>query len=192
MEINRFKTVKGVIPTADVAAGRVVALTSHSFNSDFGSLVDLPGAAVPATADAAKAAKYVIDFEPTNQTGPFYKPMPSLGLFAERNGFSVSENTTFNAQVSISYPGWHEGKTIPSGVPALAYTNGTFTFVSGEYIYNAALRNAGAFVIAANTAEDSTNAGKIKYQATFDDRVIGVVRRYDTATGNLVVDIDMH
>lgn len=191
MEINKFDHVKGVVTTAATVAGRIVGLVSHSTSVDFGSLTDLPGAAVPATADKAKGARYVIDFQPTQQSGPYYATMPTVATFAERGGFASSENTSWSTPVDISYPGWKTGKTIPANTTALAYSKGTFSFVSGEYIYNSSLLTAGAWVVAANTAEDSTDAGKLKYQATFDDRVIGVVRNYDSTTGVLIVDIDM-
>ena len=60
MEINRFEDVLGVVTIADVVEGRFGVLTSHSESYDFGSRSDLPGFKVPATAEEAKRAKFVI------------------------------------------------------------------------------------------------------------------------------------
>lgn len=43
MEINQFTDdILGVVPVADVVEGRMVCLTSHGFDYDFGSKTDLP------------------------------------------------------------------------------------------------------------------------------------------------------
>lgn len=188
MEINRFEEVLGVIPTADVVEGRFGLLTSHTFSYDFGSRTDLPGFKVPATADEAEAARFVITWAHDNRKPPYYNPMPAY-TFAERNGWSETANVPFSAEVWLTYPGYQNSKTIPSGTPSLAYGTGTYTVPSGQYIDAAGLHSAGAFVIVANTAEDTTDAGKPKYQSTYDGRVIGIVEIYDSSNGDLTIRV---
>ncbi len=188
MEINEFSDVLGVIPVANVAEGRFVLLTSHSFTYDFGSYTDLPGAKIPATAEEAKRAKYIITWKVDNRPTPVFEPMPSFP-FAERGGFSEDPNVPFSATVYMTHPGNQEGLTIPSGMPSLAYTDGVFTVPSGSYIYNSNIIVPGAALIVANTTDDAADAGKLKYTATMDVGVVGTTERYDSTTGRLTVRI---
>jgi len=189
MEINRFENVKGVVTADEVVEGRFGLLVANSVTNDFGSLADLPGFRVPATAEEAKRAKYVITFEVTSQKPPFYVPVPHYDWALRNGGFDQATNTPFSATVHTVYPGYKNSMTIPSGVPALAFGEGTYTIPSGQYIYDANLRNPGSPVIVANTAEDTTDAVKPKYQATMDERVIGTVRYFDTSTYDLTIDV---
>lgn len=189
MEINRLDQVIGVVTTADVVEGRFVLLTSHSKNYDFGSLTDLPGAKVPATAEEAKRARYCVTWAVDNRKPPYYQPMPAYSFALRQGGWDQAGNVPFSANVWMTYPGYQNSKTIPSGTPSLAIGPGTVTIPSGQYIYNVSLVVPGAPVIVANTAEDTTDAGKPKYQATIDERVIGYVEQYDSSTGNLTINI---
>lgn len=189
MEINRLDEVLGVIPTADIVEGRLGILVSHTFSYDFGSRSDLPGFRVPATAEEAKRARHIISWAVTNQEPPFYIPVPEVA-WSMRQGFSRATNLPFSASVYMTYPGNQNGVTIPSGTPSLAFGEGTYTVPSGAYIYNASIVNPGALLIVANTAEDTTDAGKLKYQSTWDDRVVGYVEHYDSASGDLTFRID--
>jgi hypothetical protein len=188
MEINRFNDVLGVVLTADTVEGRFVVLTSHSFSEDFGSLADLPGAKVPATAEEAKRAIYCITWKVDNRPTPIVDSYPSFA-FAERGGFSENANAPFTATMYLTHPGNQEGLTIPSGASALAYTDGTFTLPSGSYIYSSNIIVPGAALIVANTSDDTTDAGKLKYTASMAAGVVGVTERYDSATGKLTVRI---
>jgi hypothetical protein len=89
----------------------------------------------------------------------------------------------------LTHPGNQEGLTIPSGASALAYTDGTFTLPSGSYIYSSNIIVPGAALIVANTSDDTTDAGKLKYTASMAAGVVGVTERYDSATGKLTVRI---
>lgn len=184
MEINRFEEVMGVIPTADVVEGRMGLVTSHTFTHDFGSRTDLMGFKVPATAEEAKRARFILTWAVTNQEAPYLVPVPSYS-WAMRGGFNQASNVPFTTTVYMTYPGNQEGVTIPSGTPALAFGEGTYSVPSGAYINNVALVNPGAMLIVANTAEDTTDAGKLKYQSTMDDRVVGFVEYRDSSTGKL-------
>jgi hypothetical protein len=184
MEIRLTESeVIGVIPTADIVEGRMVLLTTHAWSYDFGSQTDLPGAKVPATADEAKKARYVIGWSVDQRKPPYYQPTPSY-TWSMRQGFGNAANSPFATTVYLTYPGYTEGATIPSGVPSLAYGRGVYTVPSGAYIYSASIAK-GASLIVANTAEDTTDAGKLKYQATYDDRVVAIVEHIDSTTGKL-------
>lgn len=190
MELNRIDEVMGVITTADVVEGRMGLLTSHTFSYDFGSRTDLPGFKVPATAEEAKRARFILTWAVDNRKPPYYMPMPSVA-FGLRHGWSGAANIPFAATVYMTYPGYTNCVTIPSGTPSLAFGEGTYTIPSGCYIYNASLIIPGALVVVANTAEDTAaEAGKIKYQASMDDRVVGVVEAYDSSTKELTFRID--
>lgn len=190
MEINRFEDVLGVVTIADVVEGRFGVLTSHSESYDFGSRSDLPGFKVPATAEEAKRAKFVITWAVDNRETPIMEPTPSF-TFAQRGGWDQTANAPFSTTVYLTHPGNQEGLTIPSGTPALAYTEGTFTLPSGAYVYSANIIVPGAALIVADTASDSaSDAGKLKYTASMAAGVVGFTERYDSATGKLTVRIE--
>jgi hypothetical protein len=181
--------VIGTVVQADVVEGRFGLLTKNNVATyDFGSRGDLPGWKVPATADEAEAARYVITWPVSNSKPPYMVPQPNVGNSLRYGGFDKAANLpASNVTVFYTYPGFQDSVTIPSGSPALAYAGGTFTVPSGQYIYNVALKSPGAPVIVANTAEDTTDAGKPKYQSSFDGRVIGVVEYFDTSTYDLTI-----
>jgi hypothetical protein len=188
MEINRFEDVLGVMLTADTVEGRFVCLTSHTFSNDFGSDVDLPGAKVPATAEEAKRAAYCVTWKVDNRPTPIYA-VPQMA-FAERGGWNQAANAPFSTTMYLTHPGNQDGLTIPSGVSALAYTDGEFTLPSGGYIYNSALVNPGALIMIADTSTDGApSAGKPKYTATNAVGVIGETRYYNSTTGALTIRV---
>lgn len=189
MEINRFDEAMGCIPVADVVEGRMGIFVAQTFSIDFGSQTDLPGFRVPATAEEAKRARKIITWQVTNQSPPYYVPVPSIA-WGMRQGFNSASNVPFASTVYLTYPGHQDSVTIPSGTPSLALGKGTYTVLSGCYIYNANLAVPGSLLIVANTAEDTTDAGKLKYQATMDDRVVGFVEYMDTTSGELTFRID--
>nr|WP_295383700.1 hypothetical protein [Pseudoxanthomonas sp.] len=189
MEINRFEDVLGVMPTEDIVEGRFVLLTSHSFSQDFGSEADLAGVKLPDTAEEAKRAVYCLTWRVDNRPTPIMQPIPSFA-WAERNGWSQDPNAPFSTTVYLTPPGNQEGLTIPSGMSALAYTDGTFTLPSGAYIYSADIIVPGAAIIVADTASDGAGeAGKPKYTASMAAGVIGETERYDAATGRLTIRV---
>ena len=189
MEIREFEDVLGVMPVEDIVEGRFVLFTSHTFSADFGSETDLPGVKLPDTAEEAKRAKYCLTWKVDNTEFPHYA-VPSYS-FAQRGGWDQAANAPFSTTVYLTHPGNQEGLTIPSGVSALAYTEGTFTIPSGSYIYDASIVTPGAALIVADANTDGAGeAGKIKYTATMAVGVIGETREYDSATGKLTVKIN--
>jgi hypothetical protein len=190
LEINKFdKEITGVVPVADVVEGRFGLMTSHTFDHNYGSQTDLPGWKVPATAEEAKRARYVITWAVDNREYPLFQPVPSYS-YALRGGFDQSQSHPFTATFYLSHPEHKDGLTIPSGMSALAFGKGVYTIPSGGYIYSASLKTPGVPVIVANTNEDSSDAGKLKYQSTMDERVIGFVREFNTSNSALTVEID--
>ena len=191
MYINRFEDVIGVVALTDIVEGRFVLLAENTVGSyDFGSRTDLPGARVPATAEEAKRARYAITWTVTNGKPPFYQPMPSYDWALRGGAWDQTGNLPMTSTtIYTTYPGHQNGRTIPSGYLALAFAEGTYTIPSGAYIASDSLHVPGAMVIVANTDEDTTDAGKLKYQATMDDRVVGYVQSYDSATMDITVKV---
>ena len=187
MEVNHYgDEVLGVLATEDIVEGRMVLLTSHSWDYDFGSLVDLPGVKLPDNATEAAKAHFVTKFAQDNRSLPIYQPHPAFD-WALRHGFDQAANAPFNALVYITKPGQQEGRTIPSGVGCVAYGEGVYTVPSGAYIHSVTLETPGASLEVANTADDSAaDAGKLKAGTT---NVVAEVVRHDSATGRLTFKI---
>jgi hypothetical protein len=187
MEINKLgEQIIGVVPVADVVEGKFGLLTTHNWTWDWGSGEDLPGFKVPATAEEANRARWIITWPVDERPTPIYVTMPyrTWGL---RGGFAETTNLPFTASVYLTHQGNMESLTIPSGYPSLAFNEGIFTVPTACYIADVNLHSMGANVIVANTAEDGVDAGKLKYQAAYDARVVGTVRYYDSTTGKLTV-----
>lgn len=190
MEINLFEDVLGVMPTEDIVEGRFVLLTSHSFSQDFGSEADLPGVKLPDTAEEAKRAFYCLTWKVDNRPVPIMHPTPAFD-FALRGGFDQAANAPFSTTVYLTHQGNQEGLTIPSGVTALAYTDGAFTLPSGAYVDSNDIIVPGAAIIIADTNSDGAgSAGKPKYTASMAAGVIGFTERYDATTGRLTIRVN--
>lgn len=193
MEINRFEEVLGGVVQADTVEGRFVVLVANAMGGQFMNTdTDLPGLRVPATAEEAKRAKYVLTWAVDNRQSPLVMSYPS-SVFSTRGGFGTpSENSgPITPTMWLTHPGNQEGRTIPSGYKALGYTDGTFTFPSGAYVDNASLHTPGAAVMIADTASDTAaNAGKPKYQASVALGYVGVVEAYDSTTGRLTIRVN--
>lgn len=189
MRINRFEEVIGVVPVTAVVEGRFGILTENTVPTwDFGSGSNLPGFRVPATADEAEGARFCLTWAVTNVPSPFILPHPNVGN-SFRYGFDASANLPAAVTYYTTYPGYQESMTVPSGMPSLAYGVGTYTIPSGEYVDNVALHVAGANVIVTAASESAANAGKPAYQFSRDERVIGQVEEYDSATGDLTIRV---
>jgi hypothetical protein len=151
---------------------------------------DLPGLRVPATAEEAKRAKYVLTWAVDNRQSPIVMSYPST-QYDFRGGFVNSPSGPITPTMWLTHPGNQEGRTIPSGYKALGYTDGTFTLPSGAYIDDASLHTPGAAVMVADTASDGAgSAGKAKYLASAAEGKIGVVEAYDSATGRLTIRVN--
>ena len=189
MEINFFEDVIGVVPTEDIVEGRFVLITPHTFSYDLGSREDLPGVKLPDTADEAKRCKFILTWAVSNSSTPMYIPQPDLDNGARRGGWSETANTPITGStIYLTYPGYTDGQTIPSGTPSLAYTEGTFTIPLGGYVADANIITIGAAIAIADTNTDNAgDAGKPKYAATIDDSVIGYTERYDSGNGDLTI-----
>jgi hypothetical protein len=187
MEINSYEEIVGVIPTADVVEGRMGLLVTQSHDNDFGSNTDLPGFCIPTTDDEARNSRYVIAWPVNNQKFPAFLSYPSMP-FALRQGFGSTANLPWTTGTMYgTNPAAQENLTIPSGYKSLAFHDGTFTFPSGAYVWNAALASAGANLVVEYSGVD---AGKLKYLSTYDaNLVVGETRYYDSTTGRLTVTL---
>jgi len=193
MEINRFEEVLGGVIQADTVEGRFVILVANTMGGTFLNVDDdLPGLRVPATAEEAKRAKYVSAWAVDNRQSPLVMCYPSAtGGYDFRGGWVNSPSGPISQTLWLTHPGNQEGTTIPSGYKALGYTDGTFTFPSGAYVYSADITVPGAAVIVADTASDgASEAGKPKYTATAAEGKVGVVEDYDSATGRLTIRVN--
>lgn len=188
MEINKFEECYGVVTTEDIKEGRFVTLVPSSESYDFGSREDLPGVALPANAEEAKRARFVLTWAVDNRPTPITESTPAYD-FALREGFDRSANAPFSATVYLTHPGNQEGLTIPSGTPALAFSDGIFTVPSGAYVYSADIIKTGAAVIVSNVSDHSADAGKPRYAASEAVGVIAHTHSYDANTGALVLNV---
>jgi hypothetical protein len=194
MEINRFEEVLGGITQADTVEGRFVILVANVHLGTYINLNDdLPGLRVPATAEEAKRAKYVLAWAVDNRQPPIvnYEREFAASLFDERGGWVNAAQGPHDVRMWLTQPGHQEGTTIPSGYKALGYTDGTFTFPSGAYVESDEIKVPGAAIIIADTASDSADdAGKPKYTATAAEGKVGVTETYDSVTGRLTIRVN--
>ncbi len=191
MEINRFEDVLGVVAQQDITEGRFVVLTANALGGLFMNTdTDLPGAKLPATAEEAKRAKFCLTFAVDNRPAPIID-YPST-TFDFRGGWvNASAGPLTGLKMWLTHPGNQKNQVVPSGYKALAFTEGTFTIPSGQYIANNALHTPGAAFIVADVATDgAAEAGKVKYAASMAVGVIGFVQVYDAATGDLTVRVE--
>lgn len=193
MEINRFEDVIGLVPQADIVEGRLVALIANAMGGAFININgDLPGARVPATAEEAKRAKFVVAWAVDNRESPIVNYDSLRTNFDFRGGFVNSQSGPLTGLTMwLTHPGNQEGATIPSGYKALGYTEGTFTFPSGAYVYDANIIVPGAAIISSDeTTDGAGEGGKPKYTASMAAGVIGFTEDYDAATGRLTIRIE--
>ena len=184
MEINDFSKVQGVVTKKAIVEGSFVVLGAHTETHGFGSREDLKGAKVPTTAEEAARAKYIITWPVSNGQTPIYEPTPSYP-FSMRQGFGGVANVPFNAKVYLTYPGYTDGETIPSGNLALAFSDGVFTIPSGQFVYNANIIVPGAALV----VDYQANPGQLLYTASLTVGVVGFTERYDSTTGKLTVRV---
>lgn len=192
MEINRFEDVIGLIPQADTVEGRFVVLAANAMTGTFININDdLPGAHVPATAEEAKRAKFVLAWAVDNRQAPIVN-YPAAPTFDFRGGWvNATSGPLTSLTMWLTHPGNQEGTTVPSGYKALGYTEGTFTFASGEYVESDEIKVPGAAIIVADTSTDTAaEAGKPKYTATMAAGVIGFTETFDTATNRLTIRVE--
>lgn len=187
MEINKLTDIRGVVAVMDIPEGRFVAIAANIAGThNFGSRADLPGARLPETAAEAALARYVATWRVPDQTLPMYIPSPEVEFSLRRGGFDQSPNLPLtNTTVHLTWPGQKHGVTIPSGTLCLAFAQGSFTFPSGQYIYDVALEVPGTAVTVANITDDTlAEAGKPMLGSS---EVVGYTERYDSDTGELEI-----
>jgi hypothetical protein len=191
MEINGFDQVIGVVAQEDIVEGRFVVLTGNALGGSLMNVdADLPGAKLPDTAEEAKRAKFCLTFAVDNRTAPIVD-WPQT-TFDFRGGFvNAQAGPLTGLKMWLTHPGNQESQTVPSGYKALAFTEGTFTIPSGQYVYDANLETPGAAVMIADAATDGAGeAGKPKFSATIEVGTIGFVQVYDDATGDLTIRVE--
>lgn len=182
MEIRRFSDIMGVLTTEAIAEGRFVRLTAAPTfaNDPYGYYGDLPGVALPTSSAEALQAKYVLGFAMDNRPLPIYDPNPFFYWVVRNYGFESGQRLPdadnvpmTNTTVHLTHPSVTQGLTVASGVKALAYAGGIYTFPSGEFVYTADLQTPGAAIA---VQYSGTDRGKPMYNAS---GTIGYVHDWD-------------
>jgi len=184
MEINKRSDDIGSIATEDIVEGRMVLLTS---NPGYGStdltgrLTDVPGVKLPDTPAEAALAKYAITWPSDNREPPIVA-WPAYP-FALREGFDQTANAPITGKtIYLTYPGYQNSQTIPSGSLALAMAGGVYTVPSGQYVYDATMQVPGTQLRACDAATDGDAlAGQLAVMVS-GSTCVAVVERFSTAT----------
>jgi hypothetical protein len=184
VEINKFSDIIGVVATQNIPEGRMVLLTTHSFNYNFGSKTDLMGVKLPADSTEGGKARYVAVFAQDNRSLPIYQPMPFYTFNLRKGWGRGSDNVPITGStIYLTHPGNMKGQTIPSGSVMSAHGGGVYTVPSGAFIYSSEVQTPGTYLVSANTADDGgTETGKLKYSASATSIV---VERYNSTTKEL-------
>lgn len=178
LERNKTTDIRPALTTQAIAEGRMVVITTHSQDHNFGSWTDLVGIKLPANSTEAARARFVASFAVEVRPVPIYQNWPSIPQGSRRGGWSAPENVPFSAIVHMTPPGNKMFGVIPANTPALAFGQGEFTVYSGGFVPSASLV-PGAYLEALNTADDgATEAGKLNYVANSTGAVAEVVH-YD-------------
>jgi len=149
MELRRFHSSVGDNLAEAVVEGRMVVRTED-------------GARRPTSSNEAKYAFYCAGFPVDNRSTPIYVPTPSIS-WALREGWDRPENVPFDAEVHLTYPGYKDKQTIPSGNQVVLYGKGsTISVSSGEWVYSASVV-AGALLEVEYSGDDR---GKFKLLAS--------------------------
>jgi hypothetical protein len=184
MEINDYgDTRMGGVVVADTVEGRMVCLTSHTESRNYGSMTDLPGFKVPSSAAEAARSRYVVAFAQDNRSLPIYQPNPHYD-WAMRYGFEQAENAPFSAEVYITHPGVQIGRTIPSGMEAVAFGEGTYTVESGSFTYSSTMADPGTQL---EVDYSGAAAGKLKVYSA--GGIVAEVVRFDSTAYKLTFKI---
>jgi len=149
MELRRFHSSVGDTLAEAVVEGRMVFRTAD-------------GAKRPTSAGEATYAFYCAVFTVDNRVPPLYVPMPSID-WALREGWDRPENVPFDAEVQLTYPGYKDAQTIPSGNQVVLYGKGnTISVSSGQWVYSVSVV-AGALLEVEYSGDDK---GKLKLLAS--------------------------
>lgn len=194
MQINKVSDVTGVITTEDTIEGRMVLLTSNpGYTQDIGPvndltgrLQDVPGVKLPDTLEEAARATYVITWT-VEQRQPPIIGWPAYG-YALRQGFDQAGNCPVTGRtIYITWPGYQDSMTIPSGYYALGYNccGGEYTVPSGHYVYSANVRVPGTRLRACDAATDGAeDAGRLA-EVVSGSTPVAEVSRFNATTFEL-------
>lgn len=182
MEIRKYTDIVGGVAVCAIKEGLMCIMTSNGgLSKDFGSETDLPGFRPPQTATEALVAKFIVTWPVNNSSFEgaikMFIPVPSYTWSLRAGGWDQSGNVPFAGTAYLTYPGNQDGVVIPSGYQVLAFDKGVFRVPSGSYVYNAALQTPGAPLEVLNVADDTTNAGKLNYNAGAATATVAVVEQ---------------
>lgn len=184
MEIRKFSDIIGVVTTQEIVEGRFVLLVDAGVDATdpvFDLWGDLPGVKMPVDTTEADRAVYVLGFAMDNRSLPIYDPMPAYSWIARNYGFEAGQSDPSGRTLPLTGSTVHfthksvtQGLTVPSGVKALAYAGGVYTFPSGSFVDTADIRIVGNLIDVHPTAGD--DRGKPKYAS---DGVVGKVEEWN-------------
>jgi len=187
MEINKVHDITGVITTEDIVEGRCVLLTTHpGYASDVtGRLTDEPGVKLPDTQAEAARATYALTWPVDNRTPPLTIPWvgPYIPWALRAGGFDQATNLPLTSQtVYMTYPGYQENMTIPSGNLAIGLNGvgSVFTIPSGQYVYSANLQIPGTRLRVCDTATDGADLAGRLVEHTLSGTALYQVERFNT------------
>jgi hypothetical protein len=185
-EVNHVgNTLIGAIAVGDVVEGRMVKLTSHTWDYDFGSKTDLPGCMLPRSATEASQSHYFIAFAEDNRSLPIFQPNPSF-TYALRQGWDQAANVPFAATVYLTHPGnMDNSQTIASGSGVKLFGQGSIvTLPSGSYVYSSEMEVPGSTISVYTTA--GNDRGKPQYSAS---NIVAEVVGFDTSNSNVTLRV---
>jgi len=196
VEINKSHDITGVITTEAIVEGRHVRLTSHPGYGTIageagvtdltGRLVDEPGVMLPATVSGAARASYIITWPVTNMKAPMMLPFvgPTYS-FALRQMFDQATNLPLTGRtIYMTYPGYQNAQTIPSGTLALGFNGvgGEFTLTSGQYVYSANLQIPGSRLRVCDAVTDGAAAAGMLAETNGVTPELAEVSRFNATT----------
>lgn len=190
MEINTWgNTIIGGVATENIVEGRMVTLTKHSYDHDFGSQTDLPGFGLPDNTQEAAMAHYVVTFQSDDRPLPIVRDMPHFDD-ALRYGFEHAANAPFQPTLMyLTHPAQQECLTIYAGDQCIAFGEGIYTVPSGCYVYSAEIEIPGMPLgVCDKTTDGPAAAGKLHYQTTVG-YVVAEVYRFHSDDSRLTFKI---
>jgi len=196
VEINKSHDITGVITTEDIVEGRHVLLTSHPGYGTIageagvqdltGRLIDEPGVKLPDTVTEAGRAVYIITWPVSNMKPPMMLPFVGPAYsFALRQMFDQASNLPLTGRtIYMTYPGYQESVTLPSGCLALGFNGvkGEFTLPSGQYVYSANLQVPGTRLRACDTVTDGAGSAGMLAETNGVTTDIAEVSRFNVST----------
>lgn len=184
MQVNKYLDIFGGVALETIPSGRMVCL-KEALSGSFNYLDEgVYGVALPKTATEARAARFCVDWPPTNVKGPYLAPVPQEEWFL-RGGWEAEQNIPFETTYSQAYWGDYESFPIPPGAIVRVFGPGSvLTVTSGQFIPTGIVQ--GCFLQVEHSGND---AGKLKYSDGTSAPAIAIAEWLDTSEMRLTFRI---